>query len=370
MLVFPELTPGGPTTNVVPPGGIQWFPVRVPVNALAATNSLLFASLPVDLWFSTNVPPTITNSYDFELLTNATNGVSVLTPGTVPALVDGSLYFLGVQNTNAIAVTNVIEVTFELPPPPVFVLDITATNIGGTNGYQLSWGAPTNDQFHLQWTPSLLPQNWKNFKGVISVQSYVTATNSLFSYFDDGSQSSGFTPTRFYRLQLLNSPTNTAPFFINGTPSNVFMNFGQTLTVSNTAADYDIPTQLLSYSLQTTVTGTNPPAITGNGVISWTPDIAQTNTTNLFTTIVTDCAAQERDNTFVVVVSTNGAPSFSSVTVQTNGVNLTWMAPTNDQFNVRWTTNLVAPINWTLFTNTVTSTNGPSCLWIRTGPWR
>ncbi len=222
MLVFPGLNPGGPTTNVVAPGGIQWFPVRVPTNALAATNSLLFATLPVNLWFSVNVPPTITNSDDFELLTNATSGVSVLTPATVPKLVDGSLYFLGVQNTNNVAVTNAIQVTFELPATPIFSLSITATNIGGTNGFQLSWGAATNEQFHLQWTPSLSTQAWKNFKGVISVRSFVTATNSLFSYFDDGSQTGGFGAMRFYRLQLLNSPTNTAPFFINGTPSNVF----------------------------------------------------------------------------------------------------------------------------------------------------
>ncbi len=90
--------------------------------------------------------------------------------------------------------------------------------------------------------------------------------------------------------------------------------------------------------------------------------MSQTNTTNVFTTIVTDNGVPPKSatNTFTVVVSTNAgsAISINSVTVMTNGVFLGWVAPTNDQFNVRWTTNLMAPVNWTLFPNTITSTNG------------
>ena len=37
---------------------------------------------------------------------------------------------------------------------------------------------------------------------------------------------------------------------------------------------------------------------------------------------------------------------------------LTWTAPTNDQFNVRWATNLASPVAWTSFTNIITSTTG------------
>ena len=38
------LTNGGPFTNIVAPGGINWFLVNVPTNADFATNSLLFAN--------------------------------------------------------------------------------------------------------------------------------------------------------------------------------------------------------------------------------------------------------------------------------------------------------------------------------------
>jgi hypothetical protein len=360
VFVLPPLSPIGPTTNTVPPGGIQWFKVKVPKNAIAASNILWFATLPVNLWYSTNVPPTITNSYDFELLTNATSGVSLLTTDGIPALVDNSVYYLGVQNTNSVTITNAIQVIFVFPVTPVFTLSITSTNIGGTNGMFISWYAPTNYQFHLQSTPSLLPMTWQNFKGVISYASYVTATNSFFSYFDDGSQTGGFGFTRFYRIQLLNSPTNTAPFFIHGTPPNDNIDAGQSLIVTNAAADYDLPAQILTYALQTDVVGTNQPAIDNHGVITWTPDITQTNSSNHFTTIVTDSGVPPKSvtNSFVVVVSTNVVPSFSSVVLVTNGVALTWYAPTNEQFNMHWATNLTPPIIWNMFPKTFTSTNG------------
>jgi hypothetical protein len=53
----------------------------------------------------------------------------------------------------------------------------------------------------------------------------------------------------------------------------------------------------------------------------------------------------------------NALPPFSSVSVNTNGVNFQWTAFTNEQFQIRWTTNL-APPSWTLFPNILTSTNG------------
>ncbi|HWY32380.1 MAG TPA: LamG domain-containing protein, partial [Candidatus Acidoferrum sp.] len=79
--VFVEtgILPGQPQTNTVPAGGLNWIAVPVPADAVIATNTLLFATnLPVNLWFSTNVPPTITNPGDAELLVNATNGSRIL----------------------------------------------------------------------------------------------------------------------------------------------------------------------------------------------------------------------------------------------------------------------------------------------------
>ena len=179
---------------------------------------------PLNLWFSTNVPPSITNATDAELLTNAISGNNVVSTNTSVAptntvvIVPGGTYYLGVQNTNSFPVTNAVEVDFHLvpAPPPMFsIFSIIYTNIGGSNGFLLTWFAPTNYQFHLQWTPLVLPTTWNNFNGVISELAPNSPTNGLFQYFDDGSQTGGFGPTRFYRLLLLNSPTNTAPLFLH-----------------------------------------------------------------------------------------------------------------------------------------------------------
>ena len=113
VVVLPPLPPGTPNTNVVAPGGINWFAVVVPTNAIFATNTLVFATLPVNLWFSTNVPP----STNYELLVNVTSGSSVLSTNLATAptnIVPGGIYFLGVENTNDVPVTDALRVDFAL----------------------------------------------------------------------------------------------------------------------------------------------------------------------------------------------------------------------------------------------------------------
>jgi hypothetical protein len=78
------------------------------------------------------------------------------------------------------------------------------------------------------------------------------------------------------------------------------------LVVNNTATDADLPANNLTYSL---VAGPASAAIDTNGVITWTPPQAQPNSTNLFTTVVTDSnrwalSAQQLSatNSFSVIV--------------------------------------------------------------------
>jgi len=359
VIVLPGLVDDQPQTNIVAPNSINWFTIKVPTNAVQATNFLLFATAPVNLWFSTNVPPAITNAADFELLTNSLGGSYVIGTNTVPRLVPGSRYFLGVQNTNSFIVTNAVKVKFHL----VFAsgsfsfFSIVPTNIAGSNGFRLTWFAPTNDQFHLQWTPALTPANWQNFNGVISLLAPHSPTNGLFQYFDDGSQTGGFGPTRFYRLLLLNSPTNTAPFFLNH-PVLFYALPSVPFVYINAAKDWDVPPQTLAYSVTNTLIGTNLVTITANGVIAWTPAVAQLGQTNWVTTTVLDSGvpAKMATSTFAILVTTNipAAPPFSSIVASASGVTFRWTAPTNEQFQIRWTTNLV-PISWHLFPDVITS---------------
>jgi hypothetical protein len=59
----------------------------------------------------------------------------------------------------------------------------------------------------------------------------------------------------------------------------------QTLVVTNTATDVDIPANSLSYQLLAAPVGAT---VNTNGVITWTPTATQVLTTNVFTTVVTD----------------------------------------------------------------------------------
>jgi subtilisin-like proprotein convertase family protein len=371
--VLPNASGEVPTTNIVAPHSINWFTVNVPKNADWATNILVFATAPVNFWYSTNRPPTITNSADVELLANSIGGAAVMGTNSTPRLVPGSRYYLGVQNTNNFAVTTAVQVKFHLVYPQFSIASLVQTNIAGTNGWMITWYAPTNDQFHLLWTPTLVPAAWHTFNGVISCLAPNSATNGLFQYFDNGaryfdngspvlgSPVDGLDAQRFYRLQLLNSPTNTPPFFLHmltNTPP-LFLNPLVTLTVTNQAGDWDIPAQALTYFVTNSLAGTNVAVLgTNAGVILWTPTLAQGGLTNVITTIVTDSGvpAKSVTNSFTAIV--NPLPPFSSITLGTNGVNFQWTAFTNEQFQIRWTTNLVPPVSWIDFTNVITSTSG------------
>lgn len=62
------------------------------------------------------------------------------------------------------------------------------------SGTLLQWSGTTNLTFQVQWSTALAPANWHTFPGS------VRSTNGAFSFFDDGSQTSGLDTPRFYRL--------------------------------------------------------------------------------------------------------------------------------------------------------------------------
>lgn len=151
--------------------------------------------------------------------------------------------------------------------------------------------------------------------------------------------------------------------------TNVTMVPLATLIVTNTAMDTDIPTNALSYTL----TGPAGATIDTNGIISWTPTLAQDATTNVFTTVVTDTCPGATNavhlsdtNSFVVVVNSQSAIVLDSTALLAEGC-----LPTNNavdpgeavtmQFALRNTgvvntTNLVATL---LPTGGVTLPSGP-----------
>jgi hypothetical protein len=77
-------------------------------------------------------------------------------------------------------------------PAPLAIARATRT----PSGVLLQWTASTNLQFNVQWAPTPAG-SWNTFTNVI------TSTTGTFTFLDDGSQSGGFSATRFYRLRQL-----------------------------------------------------------------------------------------------------------------------------------------------------------------------
>jgi len=98
---------------------------------------------------------------------------------------------------------------------------------------------------------------------------------------------------------LIVAEVNVAPVLPSQT--NRAGAYAVTLSVTNTATDADLPANTLIYALETAPAGA---AIDTNGVITWTPEIGQVNTTNVIETVVTDngTPALSATNSFSVMV--------------------------------------------------------------------
>jgi subtilisin-like proprotein convertase family protein len=197
ILAYPNLgliTNPGPATNTVLAGGMSQAVVAVPANAIAASNFLMAASGPLNVWFNQTNPPTgDTNAGDFLMLSATNSGVFVLTSNSVPPLVPGTNYYLGFQNPGANNVLFIFQVAFGYAPTnAVSNFSITATN----GGVWLQWNGLTNYQYQVQWTTNLAPPAaWNTISNIV-----LTSTTGIFTFFDDGSLTGGFGPVKFYRL--------------------------------------------------------------------------------------------------------------------------------------------------------------------------
>jgi hypothetical protein len=102
-------------TNTIPPGEIFQLQVDVPAWARFATNQLLLATDPVNVWFNQSEPPTTTNPpADVLLLPNSTGGTRTLSLASTPLLVPGRTYYLGIQNPGSNTVTFAFQVDFDV----------------------------------------------------------------------------------------------------------------------------------------------------------------------------------------------------------------------------------------------------------------
>jgi hypothetical protein len=149
---------------------------------------------------------------------------------------------------------------------------------------------------------------------------------------------------------------NSAPILPGQT--NVTIDELTTLTVTNTATDFDVPSNTLVYSFLAAPAGAN---ISASGIITWTPTEAQGPSTNTFTTRVEDNGSPSLSatNTFTVIVNeVNSAPVLPTLPAQTNVNELATLTVTNTATDSDIPVN---PLTYTLLeapTNAVISTNG------------
>jgi len=374
--VLPPLTPtnGVPVTNTAPAGSITWYLINVPTNAIFATNSLLFATGPLDIWFSTNLPPTITNPNDFDLIPGATNGTSILSTVSSPTnIVPGGVYYLGVQNPNSFSVNYAIEVTFDLAGPPVFLLQtpgtntvneltlLTVTNTASdldpatTLGYKLTMVVDTNAMLTNGWTNSFA--NTTNTMPVISPNGIITWTPSEaqgpgvydLTTIVTNTETPSLSATNFFVVVV--NESNTPPVFLyptNTTLTNIVEGFP--LNLPAVVTDSDLPTNQLTFAL---VSATNPigQAIINltvnptNGLINWAPTGTNFLGTNLVSVSVTDYSPYAPTNQHLSVTN-----SFKIVVWERNTAPF-WLANPP--------TNIIAVLTTLVVTNTATDTDIP-----------
>ena len=109
------LTPGVAITNTVAPGKMLHYQVNPPAWVAAMTNRFFGADGNLRLWHNPSQAPSGTNQGDSLLLSGVRAGTNVLTTDGVPALVPGSDYFLGIQNTNSEPVTFSLQTDLSVP---------------------------------------------------------------------------------------------------------------------------------------------------------------------------------------------------------------------------------------------------------------
>jgi subtilisin-like proprotein convertase family protein len=357
-----EAFPTQPVTNLLGAGQIQWFVVAPPSWVSFATNSLLTSSAPVNLLFNQSTTPTGTNAGDFLLLAGATSAISALRTNGSPALIAGTNYFLGIQNTNAATVAFVFQVDFDL--------DNLVTL---TNGLPYSTNNPG---------PA----------GAVDYYRYVVGTNALRAQFEINGPSSDVTllarkgppppSLTSFDYRSSNPGTNDELIVVYNYSGPVPLSPGEWyLTVQNVAGGpttYSVmASEFPAYGTNILITdgevSSNQFCLTWNSLpgvhyfLQGKNSLSDTNWVTLSPTLTavdtntSYCLTQSGPFDFYRVqeglVITPPPLLIDSVSYGSQGVLLQWVAATNLQFHVQWTTSLDSP-HWSTFSPIISSSNG------------
>ncbi|HLH52930.1 MAG TPA: S8 family serine peptidase, partial [Verrucomicrobiae bacterium] len=355
------LNPSNPSTNLLAPGQIQWYEVDAPEWVSFATNTLLSASRPLNLFFNPLLPPTGTNAGDLALAYGTNSGTWVLRTNAIPGVVPGSRYFLGLQNTNPVTVNFAFGVTFDVPG----VVTLTdGVPYAGTN-----YGPLNNADYYR----------------------YIVSTNAVRVQFEVNAPSSDVTLVARKGLPLpalnnydylsANSGTNDELIVVYDFSAPVPLTAGEwflaVINVTASQAAYSVmATEFGSYGTNIVVTqnsSTNSLCLSWNSIpgihyhvqgktriddAQWT-NLSSTVTASDFTTAFCVPLPSPYDYFRVIegLALVPAVPVISSISSLTSGIYLQWSAPTNLSFQVQWSDS-VAPAHWQVAPGSITSSNG------------
>jgi subtilisin-like proprotein convertase family protein/sugar lactone lactonase YvrE len=194
---FNAATNGAPINSTLVAGGgyFGYYTVVVPGGALVATNALLSASLPVNVWFTTNNPATAASASGTLLFAGVNGATKVLdTTTTSPLISGGQTYYLLIENTNATPVSFTVRVDFDSTSPSA-PLRFSAAKLGTTGKPQLQWLNTRGIGYKVQWSDTIAPPVWHTIN-----KPTVITTNRVSTFIDNGSQTAPLGPQRYYRL--------------------------------------------------------------------------------------------------------------------------------------------------------------------------
>ena len=364
-----------PLSNGVPFNATQagnalprYFSYDVSSNATAVSFQLLNLNGNLDLVARASTPFPTLASFDYGSFNPGTNDEDILvfTNSTPVALAPGRWY-LGVFNADPTNVTYTILATEYTNAFPNIITLTSGVPYSNSN----SGAGDATDYYHYVVTPNAVRAQFE-IDGPTGDMTLVARKGLPLP-----------TLTNYTCLSAnpgLNDELITLFDFSTPVPLTPGDWFISAVNVSGGPAAYTImATEFPAYG--TNVVITNCQALSNSFCLTWTSvpgihyyvqgktDVNDTNWAAVSPTITaadvltTYCVPLPSPYHFFRVseglVVTPYVPPvrITSITVDTNGVLLQWLAPTNSQFQAQWTPSL-APPAWTTFTNTLTSTNG------------
>jgi subtilisin-like proprotein convertase family protein len=386
-----------PVTNSVPAGSIRYYYVDVPPWASFATNILINATGPLNVYFNQFLLPTGTNAGDVKLIGPATSGTALLQTNGAPPLIPGRSYYLGLQNPGGAQVDFAFEVDFDIIPLTNAVSFTNSVASGSVPQYY-QFDVSTNAQavafevFNADGNVDLIVRKGVPLPTLASFDygSFNTSSNDEVVVVATNSAPVALTSGRWYlgvfnrdagpvaytvRATEIVSPqiiclTNGVPFSYTAAPGNALTNFFCfQIDRTNAAALFELCSLSgnVDLTLQRGSLPLAPPYFGGsfNSGTNYEQIVIRTNASlpdinDTWYLAVPNNEATNVNFTIRAVVSTNGLlvscvpMNLMTSLAGTNGLQLTWNAVDGERYQILVSTNL---INWSVLTNIVGAGN-------------